>query len=127
MNALASNAFTHSHSLSYLHAIGSGWANRTDRYGCEWGVCRDCGRDITRLVEEGVKPRDNRHPFRTSEELELIEAAHAEAGEYDAELIAYGSAVTCTWCGEANHRAQELADCPNADPAFAIETWNEAH
>jgi hypothetical protein len=99
MTTLASTAFTHRHELTYLRSVSTGWdiSQPDAQYGHRHGVCRDCGRDITQLVEAGVKARDNRHPFRTSEELELIEAAHAEA------------LTVCKHCGAAGHFADEPA------------------
>ena len=110
-STLTSTAFTHCHELTYLRSVSTGWdISQPDAlYGHRHGVCRDCGRDITQLVEAGVKGRDNRHPFRTSEELDLIEAAHAEA------------LSACKHCGAAGHFAEQ-ADEPDA---YTPETYCE--
>lgn len=127
-STLASTAFTHRHELTYLRSVSTGWdISQPDAlYGHRHGVCRDCGRDITQLVEAGVKGRDNRHPFRTSEELELIEAAHAEA--LAVEPDAYAPETYCEFpgCDELCEEGAFADLCPTHeyDP-FEVETWNE--
>lgn len=150
-STLASTAFTHRHELTYTRSVSTGWdISQPDAlYGHKHGVCRDCGRDITQLVEAGVKAVHNRHPFRTSEELELIEAAHAEAltactfttlsvgGSHGpsiqatdadaavAEAIRLGYEVLDIVEGDSGVLdTLVIPDEPEYDP-FEVESWNE--